>query len=126
MLRRLGLGKNNHLTYASLALNPRIVLSLFVAIFSSLRKAVLRDCCISCGFFGFFFFHSYFFICAFSQCLVPALSMLGKISADDTLKYFIYFYLFIYLFITYLFIFILFYFILRKNVLTFHANCLLV
>ena len=34
--------------------------------------------------------------------------MLGKISADDTLKYFIYFYLFIYLFITYLFIFILF------------------
>ena len=23
MVRRLGLGKNNHLTYASLALNPR-------------------------------------------------------------------------------------------------------
>ena len=26
MVRRLGLGKNNHLTYASLALNPRLVL----------------------------------------------------------------------------------------------------
>ena len=25
MVRRLGLGKNNHLTYASLALNPRNV-----------------------------------------------------------------------------------------------------
>ena len=25
MVRRLGLGKNNHLTYASLALNPRFV-----------------------------------------------------------------------------------------------------
>ena len=26
MVRRLGLGKNNHLTYASLVLNPRIIL----------------------------------------------------------------------------------------------------
>ena len=26
MVRRLGLGKNNHLTYASLALNPRTVI----------------------------------------------------------------------------------------------------
>ena len=26
MVRRLGLGKNNHLTYASLALNPRNIL----------------------------------------------------------------------------------------------------
>ena len=26
MVRRLGLGKNNHLTYASLALNPRYIL----------------------------------------------------------------------------------------------------
>ena len=25
MMRRLGLGKNNHLTYASLALNPRYI-----------------------------------------------------------------------------------------------------
>ena len=25
MMRRLGLGKNNHLTYASLALNPRLM-----------------------------------------------------------------------------------------------------
>ena len=28
MVRRLGLGKNNHLTYASLALNPRSVVLL--------------------------------------------------------------------------------------------------
>ena len=27
MVRRLGLGKNNHLTYASLALNPRYAVS---------------------------------------------------------------------------------------------------
>ena len=27
MVRRLGLGKNNHLTYASLALNPRYVVT---------------------------------------------------------------------------------------------------
>ena len=30
MVRRLGLGKNNHLTYASLALNPRYRLLQFV------------------------------------------------------------------------------------------------
>ena len=31
MVRRLGLGKTNHLTYASLALNPRVVLVLLVS-----------------------------------------------------------------------------------------------
>ena len=30
MVRRLGLGKNNHLTYASLALNPRFVAVKFL------------------------------------------------------------------------------------------------
>ena len=29
MVRRLGLGKNNHLTYASLALNPRYVVGTY-------------------------------------------------------------------------------------------------
>ena len=32
MVRRLGLGKNNHLTYASLALNPRDGLALYAAV----------------------------------------------------------------------------------------------
>ena len=31
MVRRLGLGKNNHLTYASLALNPRYSLLFYAA-----------------------------------------------------------------------------------------------
>ena len=31
MVRRLGLGKNNHLSYASLALNPRSVFAIFVS-----------------------------------------------------------------------------------------------
>ena len=29
MVRRLGLGKNNHLTYASLALNPRYLVMFY-------------------------------------------------------------------------------------------------
>ena len=36
MVRRLGLGKNNHLSYASLALNPRVVQSI-ISLTGSLR-----------------------------------------------------------------------------------------
>ena len=60
MVRRLGLGKNNHLTYASLALNPRIVLLhqqltlLLVLVFSTLpfmarvRRFNARKDCLVC------------------------------------------------------------------------------
>ena len=41
MVRRLGLGKNNHLTYASLALNPR-----FIMLFSPGSLLVLLVCSV--------------------------------------------------------------------------------
>ena len=40
MVRRLGLGKNNHLTYASLALNPRdcvVIKQIVFVIFSPIH-----------------------------------------------------------------------------------------
>ena len=43
MVRRLGLGKNNHLTYASLALNPRNVMFVFQAVIDANIFPVLID-----------------------------------------------------------------------------------
>ena len=48
MVRRLGLGKNNHLSYASLALNPRFDSTVLVG----LMVLVLF---VFCGRFGVFF-----------------------------------------------------------------------
>ena len=43
MVRRLGLGKNNHLTYASLALNPRNLDSVgMLAVETLIRHHILH------------------------------------------------------------------------------------
>ena len=46
MVRRLGLGKNNHLTYASLALNPRTyVFTLSIRILEPRPNVLQKNVC---------------------------------------------------------------------------------
>ena len=54
MVKRLGLGKNNHLTYASLALNPRYVKHTEILV--NYFFVVVVDVVLLVCFFSFFFF----------------------------------------------------------------------
>ena len=55
MVRRLGLGKNNHLTYASLALNPRYEVPAYC--FRKIRKKSQFSCSNALDKNGIFFFY---------------------------------------------------------------------